>query len=209
MTRKEGRNLSDMAAIRGPAMNMMHEKELHLHPAGVYPHVRRVPSPLCCFRIMHIRTGTIWIAYCEIMWIVSQLSFWTAESIVREAFPPPVIIIGFTFTILQGVFVGALIQGVRKFRISLIQAYMLAVIARILLYLIFLTIFVLCHFYPDFLQDTTFFRRFVEIKLSFLIIYTLLKVYALHVAHKCYSYISRTRRVLSTPSVVQTSPSKW
>lgn len=47
------------------------------------------------------QTGTLWIAYCEIMWIVSQCSFWTAESIVREAFPPYLIIAGFTFTCIQ------------------------------------------------------------------------------------------------------------
>uniref|UniRef100_A0A8R1HNP9 Uncharacterized protein n=1 Tax=Caenorhabditis japonica TaxID=281687 RepID=A0A8R1HNP9_CAEJA len=82
-------------------MSIAHEKELHINQKNVYPTVKKLPTPLCCFKIMHIRTGTLWIAYCEIMWIVSQCSFWTAESIVRKAFPPVVIMTGFAFTCLQ------------------------------------------------------------------------------------------------------------
>ncbi|CAL2049094.1 unnamed protein product [Caenorhabditis brenneri] len=180
-------------------MSIAHEKELHINENGVYPVVKKLPSPLCCFKVMHIRTGTLWIAYCEIMWIVSQCSFWTAESIVREAFPPYVIIAGFTFTCIQLVLVFFLIQGVRTFRLAYIEVYMIGVCCRMFMFLsFFLTLLFFFIITDDDEQANSdqFFHRFLIIKMIFTCVYTLLKAYALYTAYRCYSYIAKTRRAI-------------
>ncbi|NP_001024387.2 uncharacterized protein CELE_C11E4.8 [Caenorhabditis elegans] len=181
-------------------MSIAHEKELHINENGVYPVVKKLPSPLCCFKVMHIRTGTLWIAYCEIMWIVSQCSFWTAESIVREAFPPYLIIAGFTFTCIQLVLVFFLIQGIRTFRLAYIEVYMIGVCCRIFMFLSFFLTLLFFFIVTDEDERTNsshFFHRFLIVKIIFTCVYTLLKAYALYTAYRCYSYIAKTRRAIA------------
>ncbi|CAP34292.2 Protein CBG16068 [Caenorhabditis briggsae] len=180
-------------------MSIAHEKELHINENGVYPVVKKLPSPLCCFKVMHIRTGTLWIAYWEIMWIVSQCSFWTAESIVRQAFPPYVIIAGFTFTCIQLVLVFFLIQGVRTFGLAYMEVYMIGVCCRMFMFLsFFLTLLFFFIIADDNDEENSdqFFHRFLIIKMIFTCVYTLLKAYALYTAYRCYSYIAKTRRAI-------------
>ncbi|CAB3410410.1 unnamed protein product [Caenorhabditis bovis] len=181
-------------------MNIAHENDMvDNDKIGVYPKIHKMPSPLCCFRIMHIRTGTLWIAYLELMWIVSQFSFWTAESVVKESFHPIVIITGIAFTMLQLVIVIFLMQGVKKFRLAYIEIYLVGISCRILLFLGFFAAFfyyLLFEVTDGVENNNNFFRRFLMIKLIVTAIYIILKLYAFNIAFRCYSYIAKTRRVV-------------
>uniref|UniRef100_A0A1I7TZY1 XK-related protein n=1 Tax=Caenorhabditis tropicalis TaxID=1561998 RepID=A0A1I7TZY1_9PELO len=151
-------------------------------------------------QVLRAKTGTLWIAYCEIMWIVSQCSFWTAESIVREAFPPFVTIAGFTFTCIQLVLVFFLIQGVRTFRLAYIEVYMIGVCCRMFMFLSFFLTFLFFFIITNDDEQASsdqFFHRFLIIKMIFTCVYTLLKAYALYTAYRCYSYIAKTRRAIA------------
>ncbi|PIO75220.1 fucosyl transferase, partial [Teladorsagia circumcincta] len=46
------------------------------------------------------KTGVVWLAYAEMVWITSQLSYWAAQA-VTNGFPQAVIMIGFLFTFSQ------------------------------------------------------------------------------------------------------------
>ncbi|CAI5455519.1 unnamed protein product [Caenorhabditis angaria] len=183
-------------------MSVIHEKDIQIinNEGRVYPHVQKLPTPLCCFRVMHIRTGTLWIAYCEIMWIVTQFSFWTAESIVRGAFQPFIIIAGFVFTFIQLILVVLLIQGIQKFRLSYIELYMIGVCCRLFIFLSFFLTFLFFFIVDgDFYvneKESRFFHHHLVLKIGFTATYALLKMYALYTAYRCYSYISRTRRTI-------------
>ncbi|CAJ0946891.1 unnamed protein product, partial [Mesorhabditis belari] len=99
------------------------EKEFSPSAFGVYPRPRELPSPVCCFQIMHIRTGAMWIAYGEMMWITSQVSFWAAQA-VTGGWNPMTILLGFLTVILQIILVIHLVKGIREFRLSLLLVYM-------------------------------------------------------------------------------------
>ncbi|EYC36845.1 hypothetical protein Y032_0852g2687 [Ancylostoma ceylanicum] len=124
-------------------------KERCLSPLsfGVYPHQRDLPSSLCCFRIMYLRTGVLWLAYGEMVWITSQLSYWAAQA-VTNGFSQTVVLIGFLFTFSQIVFVLFLIKGVKTFRLSFIAIYLSGLAARILIYFAFLVATALINLVP-------------------------------------------------------------
>ncbi|VDN34947.1 unnamed protein product, partial [Cylicostephanus goldi] len=118
-------------------MSMPKERSISPHSFGVYPHERELPSSLCCLRIMYLRTGVLWLAYGEMVWITSQLSYWAAQA-VTNGFPQIIIIIGFIFTFLQIVFVIFLTKGLKEFRLLFIAIYLFGLALRIVIYLMFL-----------------------------------------------------------------------
>ncbi|VDP57738.1 unnamed protein product [Heligmosomoides polygyrus] len=81
-------------------MSVPKERCLSPHTFGVYPNHQKLPSSLCCFRIMQLRTGVQWLAYGEMVWITSQLSYWAAQA-VTNSFSQATIILGFLFTFSQ------------------------------------------------------------------------------------------------------------
>ncbi|VDL64462.1 unnamed protein product [Nippostrongylus brasiliensis] len=81
-------------------MSVPKERCLSPHTFGVYPNHHKWPSSLCCFRIMQLRTGVLWLAYGEMVWITSQLSYWAAQT-VTNGFSEVTILFGFLFTFLQ------------------------------------------------------------------------------------------------------------
>ncbi|RCN34066.1 hypothetical protein ANCCAN_20087 [Ancylostoma caninum] len=81
-------------------MSIPKERSLSPLSFGVYPHQRDIPSSLCCFRIMYLRTGVLWLAYGEMVWITSQISYWAAQA-VTNGFSQTIVLIGFLFTFSQ------------------------------------------------------------------------------------------------------------
>ncbi|KAK6062311.1 hypothetical protein COOONC_00021 [Cooperia oncophora] len=187
--------LAEAASAMRAKMNLPKERCLSSNTFGVYPNHYKLPSSLCCFRIMQLRTGVVWLAYGEMVWITSQLSYWAAQA-VTNGFPQAVIMIGFFFTFSQIVFVLFLLKGVKQFRSSFIACYLCGLVARIILYLIFLMLigFVNLAFVWDEDDETTliFFRTKVPIKVTFCVFYTTLKIYLFVVIYRFYSYIVET-----------------
>ncbi|XGW35741.1 hypothetical protein V3C99_019156 [Haemonchus contortus] len=183
-----------LAAIRSK-MNLPKERSLSSQTFGVYPDHYKLPSSLCCFRIMQLRTGVVWLAYAEMVWITSQLSYWAAQA-VTNGFSQAVIIIGFLFTFSQIVFVLFLLKGVKQFRSSYIACYLCGLAARTILYITFLVVIAFVNIVPSWKDDdeTTlmFFRTKVAIKVFICIWYTILKIYLFIIIYRFYSYIIET-----------------
>ncbi|KHJ99774.1 hypothetical protein OESDEN_00229 [Oesophagostomum dentatum] len=162
-------------------MQMSIPKESCLAPFsyGVYPHHGELPSSLCCFRVMYLRTGVQWLAYAEMVWITSQLSYWTAQAVTR-GFPQSVILLGYLFTFSQIVFVVFLTKGIRNYRLAFIAVYLSGLAARILLYTVFMMAITIISIVDWEENDDTllFFRRMVALKFIVCAFYTMLKIYA-------------------------------
>ncbi|GMT35437.1 hypothetical protein PFISCL1PPCAC_26734, partial [Pristionchus fissidentatus] len=97
---------------------------------------KKMPSPLCCLRIMHIRTAMYWIAYAEMMWITSQFAFWMAQLVVDKT-SLWIVILGFFTVLLQGIIVYQLCRGVKYFLLPPIQMYQLGLLVRMFICIVF------------------------------------------------------------------------
>ncbi|VDM82312.1 unnamed protein product [Strongylus vulgaris] len=148
-------------------------------------------------------TGVIWLAYGEMVWITSQLSYWAAQA-VTNGFSQSVIFIGFLFTFSQIVFVLFLTKGIKDFRLSFIGVYLFGLSVRIFLYLAFLVataIINLMEWEVIVENDETllFFRRMVLVKVFICVFYTILKIYVFAIVYRYYSYIDRTVNYFRQP----------
>ncbi|WKY14712.1 hypothetical protein Q1695_000328 [Nippostrongylus brasiliensis] len=197
-------------------MSVPKERCLSPHTFGVYPNHHKWPSSLCCFRIMQLRTGVLWLAYGEMVWITSQLSYWAAQT-VTNGFSEVTILFGFLFTFLQIVFVLLLVKGVKQFRSSFIACYLCGLAARTLLYIGFLALTAVTNWAVEWRDDTEtlkFFRTKVGIKVAICIFYTVLKIYCFVTVYRYFVFIQKTKEYLDDGmdrqlSVVRQSKNKW
>ncbi|KAK5975450.1 hypothetical protein GCK32_009327 [Trichostrongylus colubriformis] len=190
-------------------MNLPKERCLSSHTFGVYPNHHKLPSSLCCFRIMQLRTGVIWLAYGEMVWITSQLSYWAAQA-VTGGFPQAVTMIGFLFTFAQIVFVLFLLKGVKEFQSSFIACYLCGLAARTLLYIAFLVIIGFVNLFMKWEEDDEdtlmFFRTKVAIKVVVCAWYTVLKIYLFVTVYRFYTYITEMTEYFRCPPTAKETP---